>query len=155
MMKYLKFGLAGTAIMVGVFFAGRILWPREGLDTNIVSQKTPTPQGGFAPLTNSEGAVNISVAPKNGLDSGAWKFEITLDTHSVEITEDLSKVSVLVDDSGQEYKPIAWEGDPPGGHHRAVILTFNPLIPKPESIKLKIFEVGGVAERIFAWITTP
>ncbi len=150
-MRSLKFVIAIIGIMAAAFFAGRIFWPREGLDTNTVSQKTPTPQSGLAPQTNSEGAVNISVVPQNAPASGVWKFEITLDTHSVEINEDLSRVSVLVDDSGQEHEPIAWEGDPPGGHHRAGILTFNPVIPKPKSIKLKISEVGGVAERIFAW----
>ena len=48
-------------------------------------------------------------------------------------------------------RPMAWEGDPPGGHHRKGVLVFKPLDPMPATITLDVREVGGVADRTFTW----
>jgi len=81
--------------------------------------------------------------------SKEWKFDIGMNTHSVELDQDMIKVAVLVDDYGKEYKPIAWEG-PTGGHHREGVLKFNQITPVPKSIKLKISGIGDVV-RSFTW----
>ena len=101
---------------------------------------------------NTDGEVTIKVAPK-GLtsDSLSWDFEIILDTHSLDLNEDLTEVSVLIDTNGNEYAPVSWEGDPPGGHHREGVLKFKPITPLPQSITLKIRNVGSVNERSFSW----
>ncbi len=150
-MKSLKFAIVGVGIMTAAFFAGRILWPQKDLNAKISPQETPAPQDKFAPQTNSEGAVSVSVAPKNSLNSDVWEFEVSLDTHTVELNEELETATLLIDESGNEYRPLAWEGDPPGGHHRGGILKFDPIIPRPDVIKLKISGIGGVAERMFVW----
>lgn len=100
--------------------------------------------------TSSEGSVTISVTPSKLANAGTWEFEITLDTHSVELDSDLTKAAILIADD-KEYQPIAWDGDPPGGHHRNGILQFAPISQQPESIALKIRNIGGVEERDFIW----
>lgn len=112
--------------------------------------ESPTSVIDLEPQTNSEGAVTISVAPRKSASAGTWEFEIALNTHSVELSEDLIKVAVLIVDD-KEYQPFAWDGDPPGGHHRKGILQFGPISPQPQSITLKIRNVGGVQERNFIW----
>lgn len=100
--------------------------------------------------TNNEGAVEITVTPKK-LSDKEWAFEMTLNTHSVDIGEDLTKASVLINENGNEYNPIEWQGDPPGGHHRSGILKFNSISPRPTLITLKIRQVDGIEERNFTW----
>lgn len=102
---------------------------------------------------SSEGPVTVAVAPQS-LDSSSstWNFDISLNTHSEELNVDLVIVSELIDDQGKSYKPISWEGAPPGGHHRSGVLKFDPISPKPKSIELKIKNIGGTAERSFKWI---
>ena len=78
-----------------------------------------------------------------------WKFDIVMDTYSVELNQDMIKSSVLVDDQGKEYKPLGWEG-PTGGHHREGVLTFNRITPTPKSVELKIFDIADVV-RGFDW----
>jgi hypothetical protein len=64
---------------------------------------------------------------------------------------DVSKISVLEDDKGNEYAPISWEGSAPGGHHRSGTLTFPELNGETTYIKLIIKDVYGVPERVFIW----
>lgn len=73
-----------------------------------------------------------------------------MDTHSVELDQDVAKIAALVDDSGKEYKPLRWEGTPVGGHHREGSLVFNRITPTPKFVELKISGIGGVA-RSFIW----
>ena len=44
---------------------------------------------------NEEGQVSVAIAPLNILDEKAeiWNFEIIMNTHSVELGEDMAKVS--------------------------------------------------------------
>jgi hypothetical protein len=92
------------------------------------------------------------VTPKE-LSPGAseWVLDIALDTHSVELDDDLVAQTVLVDDQGNEHQPLSWEGDPPGGHHRRGMLTFARVAPFLNVFRLIIKDVGGIAERIFEW----
>lgn len=102
--------------------------------------------------TSDEGGVEVTVTP--GVlapEANTWDFEVSLNTHSVELAEDVARVSVLVDEQDKEYRPLSWTGDPPGGHHREGILSFDPINPAPAAIRLEIRGVGGVAARNFAW----
>ena len=86
---------------------------------------------------NSAGGVTVAVTPQN-LVAGAksWDFKVVLDTHSAELKDDLAKSAVLVVDGGTSYTPTAWQGDPPGGHHREGALKFNTVSPQPKAIEL-------------------
>ena len=141
--------IALAAVLAFVFYVSSDGFPREGEqgETNIVENMEVS-----LPLqTNEEGGVTVAVAPI--LEKEVWSFEVEMNTHSVELGDDLLAVSVLIDDRGNEYAPIAWEGDPPGGHHRSGILKFSPLSPLPASLELTMRGVGGVPERKFLWTT--
>lgn len=120
--------------------------------TNTVSPTQNQNSNNSLTKESSEGPVTVAITPQS-LDpnSSTWNFEISLNTHSEELSADLVAVSELTDDQGKSYKPISWEGAPPGGHHREGVLRFSLISPKPKSLELKIKNVGGVSERRFKW----
>lgn len=94
--------------------------------------------------------VTVTVTPTLlSEESEEWKFDVVMDTHSVELDQDMTKVAILIDEQGKEYKVVNWEG-PTGGHHREGTLVFNPITPYPQNLKLKIEDIGGV-QRLFLW----
>jgi hypothetical protein len=101
---------------------------------------------------NNEGQVRVSVTPESlSKTADTWRFAVQLNTHVTPLTQDLMAVASLSDGKGAGEKPVAWEGDPPGGHHRKGVLVFKPLTPTPPAITLDIREVGGIADRTFTW----
>jgi hypothetical protein len=95
---------------------------------------------------NGEGSITVDVTPRIGDD---WRFDIALNTHSGDLSEDFMRVATLIDDAGNTHAPIAWEGDPAGGHHRAGVLIFAAPAPRPASFTLTV-NVGAI-ERSFRW----
>lgn len=110
---------------------------------------------GAAELTtqkSTDRGVTVDVTPQN-LSTGAstWDFKIVLDTHSADLNDDLVKSSFLLDGAGGRYAPVAWDGAPPGGHHREGVLRFERISPRPQSIELQITRAGEDAPRSFRW----
>ena len=152
MKKIYLFAFIAVLILVsilGFLTLGRSQRDREQ-EVLLGGESTPSQSLALESQTNSEGAVTITVTPKN-LSDGTWDFEIALDTHSEELSVDLATAVVLVDDQGTEYPALGWEGDPPGGHHRAGVLSFAPITTQPRSVMLIIRQLGGVQERSFVW----
>jgi hypothetical protein len=113
----------------------------------------PSAHAGSGPVsqTSKEAAVTVKVTPLDlSAQAAVWRFEVVLDTHVVALDHDMTAVVALADGAGREYRPLAWEGDKPGGHHRKGVLTFEPIRPTPTSVMLKIRRIG-VAERTFSW----
>lgn len=109
-------------------------------------------QDNWETKTDDRPPVTIKATPiELGKDAKTWKFQITLDTHSGSLDQDLTQLISLSDDKGNAYQPIAWEGPGPGGHHREGILKFAPMSPLPQLLTLKINAIGGIPERIFTW----
>jgi len=77
-----------------------------------------------------------------------------MNTHSADLGQDMVAVCILKDNNGREYKPTAWQGSPPGGHHRKGVLEFPNLADNSESITLVIRAIDNVPERIFNWRIT-
>lgn len=101
--------------------------------------------------TSREGAVTVKVTPLElSAQSAAWRFEVVFDTHVAELNHDAMAVASLAA-GGKEQRPLAWDGDKPGGHHRKGVLRFDAVTPAPSSVTLKIRDVGGVPERRFSW----
>lgn len=121
-----------------------------GSNKSVPQSENQNPSSGLEAQTNGEGPVSVQVTPAD-LTQDKWKFEIVLNTHSVELDYDLTQLVVLVDSSGNQYKPAAWEGDPPGGHHREGVLIFEAPNPKPLSIILQINNIGSIERRAFFW----
>lgn len=136
-----------VAVIVGVQILNK---SNENQKSQTSALFEPVQTLGLEPQSNNDGPVTVIVVPRKSASAGTWEFEITLETHSVELNEDLMKTSVLIADN-KNYEPLAWDGDPPGGHHRNGILQFAPISPQPESIALKIRSIGGVEERNFIW----
>ncbi len=139
--------------LVLIFLGGFIFFYRG----NSIEQKTPVINQtetvkfyNWASKTDEQAYVTVVVTPIDILSqSKEWKFNILMDTHSVELDHDLLKSVFLVDNKGKEYKPVVWEG-PVGGHHREGVLKFNQITPIPESVELKISGIGDV-DRSFVW----
>jgi hypothetical protein len=101
--------------------------------------------------SNDQNRVRVDVHPVQLLPGKPAKFEIRINTHSGDLSQDLVAVSTLKDNSGREYRPISWDGSPPGGHHRSGVLAFPELANGAQSITLVIHEVANVPERVFNW----
>jgi hypothetical protein len=105
--------------------------------------------------SNKENRVRVDVRPVQLLPGKPAKFEIRMNTHSGDLSQDLVAVCTLKDNSGREYRPTGWDGSPPGGHHRSGVLEFSELDESAESITLVIREVANVPERVFNWSVEP
>lgn len=104
----------------------------------------------FQTQTDRQGQVTVQVTPL-ALKADGWAFQVVFDTHTVTLDHDPTAVAILVGSDGREYKPSAWNGDPPGGHHRKGTLVFAPLDPMPSALTLKLRKIGPVPERSFFW----
>ena len=106
----------------------------------------------LATQTGSARGVTVKVTPQNvANDANTWDFAIVLDTHSADLNDDLVKSSLLLDGAGGRHAPLAWDGAPPGGHHREGVLRFKPISPRPQAIELQISRAGEDAPRSFRW----
>lgn len=104
---------------------------------------------GLLPQTSTEGVVSVKVKP-NTLQSGSpAEFELTLDTHSVELNYDIAAITILQDDSKRIYKPVSWTGGK-GGHHVEGILTFPAITQSAKSVTLTIPQIDN-QDRVFTW----
>jgi hypothetical protein len=124
-----------------------------GIPTSSPTQATPAsaPAPTYAAQTVDGGSVSVTVTPLALAPGGPVAFDVAMNTHSVELKDDLLKVSVLRDDRGTEVAPIAWEGAGPGGHHRAGTLKFPALSGEPSTLTLVLRNIAGVPERKFQW----
>lgn len=100
------------------------------------------------------GAVSIDVKWL-GIENDKLVFDVSMNTHSVNLDQyDLGKLSVLLDEQGNQYIPSSWESAP-GGHHRKGTLTFATPDSlgqgKTKYVELIVRDVAGVGERIFKW----
>lgn len=106
----------------------------------------------LAARSSDEAGVHVVVTPKTvGPGVKVWEFTVVMDTHTKPLSDNLAQIAVLVDGAGHRYVPVAWQGDPPGGHHRKGVLQFSPPAEMPKSVELQISGVGGVTTRTFRW----
>jgi hypothetical protein len=147
-MKYLPHIIIGLVIIIAVYF-GFFSGAKE---QTVANEPADAPQAQWETKTDDQPPVTIKVTPVElGQNAEIWKFTLVLDTHSGSLDQDPIQIAVLTDDKGNTYRPSAWEGPGPGGHHREGILVFNPIDPSPEYVELKIKNIDGVSERVFKW----
>ena len=101
-------------------------------------------------VTSTQAGVTAKVTP-GALSGPSWDFEVVFDTHTQALTDDLKKTAVLVADGGPTYRPVKWQGDPPGSHHRKGALQFSAISPVPATIELQIKRDGEAKPRSFRW----
>jgi hypothetical protein len=117
--------------------------------STLLATETPT-------RTDQQGAVVVAITPTNLDQPGkTLDFQVSLETHSVDLSMDLTTLATLSTDTGLVDQAILWNG-PKGGHHVSGILSF------PTSLDGKLVLAGAkmltltiknldAPERIFTW----
>ncbi len=107
--------------------------------------------GSLSPQSIDAHGVKTIVTPREvSGTSGAWEFEVLLETHTRALDEDMANVAVLIA-GGKRYAPVGWYGSPPGGHHRKGTLRFKAIVPPPSALTLQIRMAGEETPRAFVW----
>jgi hypothetical protein len=106
--------------------------------------------------SDSQGAITIEVKPENlGNPGDTLVFEISLTTHSVDLSMDLAALSTLTTDDGRSVQATLWDA-PRGGHHVSGTLSFPAsidgagLLAGAKTLTLTIKDVD-VPQRVFIW----
>jgi hypothetical protein len=100
--------------------------------------------------------VEFVVTPLNLTSPGeTLDFDVSMDTHSVDVSWDLAAQSALKADTGLEVKGLSWPVG--GGHHYEGTLTFSAktadgkaLLKGAKTLTL-IIRDADAAERVFSW----
>ena len=110
----------------------------------------------LAKLSDNQGAVTVIVKPLDlNSSQDTLKFEVTLDTHSIDLSMDLAALATLTTDTGQSVPAAVWD-TPLGGHHVSGTLSFpskvdgKALLDGASKLTLIIKDVDS-PERVFAW----
>ena len=105
-----------------------------------------------ATRSSSDQGVTVKITPKLiGSIDKRWEFAIVLDSHSVELSDDLTQSASLTTNDGRTLTPVSWTGAAAGGHHREGLLAFEVPAPRPSTVELQIARTGEPAPRIFRW----
>lgn len=110
----------------------------------------------YETIEQPEGNVTVIVTPLT-LETGKPPvFQIVFETHSVDLSFDVSTITTLTDDTGILYGVPVWNGTPPGGHHRKGTLSFSqPLTPSIQQVTITFLNIADVPKRTFAWQMKP
>jgi hypothetical protein len=101
--------------------------------------------------THVGGGVTAKATYLNPGGTEDTRFEISLDTHSVDLDSyDLKALSSLRDDAGKVYQPTKVENKG-SGHHRQLVLVFPKPAPGNKRLELVVKDIAGVKERSFVW----
>lgn len=131
---------AGLRLLIAALAAGILASAWAGASASALAQQV-----------SSERGVTVRVTPRELAPAAkSWEFEIVLETHSQDLTDDLKAEASLVAD-GAKQAPTAWQGTPPGGHHRTGVLRFAPVTPRPETVELRLLRPGESSPRSFRW----
>lgn len=111
------------------------------------------PVGSDLTQTKEEASVTVTVTPLNLADPSAatLDFEVSLDTHSVDLAYNLMSIAILRSDAGEEVQPTKWNGPGGGGHHMSGTLSFPQMQDRGQSLTLILRGVANVPERAFEW----
>jgi hypothetical protein len=97
--------------------------------------------------------VTVYLNPLGKSDDNQQSFELTLDTHSDDLSRyKLVELSTLKVEGGSEIKASEWQNSGGGGHHISGTITFDlPDVSTAKYIELLVKNVGGIEERVFRW----
>ncbi|MFA6270426.1 MAG: hypothetical protein WC657_04435 [Candidatus Paceibacterota bacterium] len=141
-------------VLVLAFIGGFLLFYKPKQISSPTTDNSPASStlGQWETKTDEQANVTVTITPSDiSIDSKEWKFDVVMNTHSVELDQDMVKATILIDNPGEEYKPLRWEGAGPGGHHREGTLVFAPIKPYPQHLSLIIKGIGD-KDKAFAWI---
>jgi hypothetical protein len=134
-----------------------IITPTPTDDPAILALLFPN-QGDASELTriDDQGMVVVEVTPLNlGRPADNLEFEVSLETHSVDLGMDLAQLATLTTDTGIVIQATLWDA-PRGGHHVSGKLIFPitrdgaRLLDGATKLVLQIRDVD-VPVRTFGW----
>jgi hypothetical protein len=77
---------------------------------------------------DEQGAVTVAVTPSDlSQEATTLAFEVTMNTHSVDLGMDLAELATLTTDNGRTVSATLWDAVP-GGHHVSGVLTFPVVV---------------------------
>ena len=106
-------------------------------------------ESGFLPQIKTMGAVEVEISPISIKSGENTVFELSMNTHSVELSYDYIQIATLTDESGNDYKPTEWTGGN-SGHHLSGELIFPTLSSTPKQLTLTLEGVDNETED-FRW----
>lgn len=151
MIKHLRQETVSKTLIILVSIAAFTIlatWILIAQNASRISSATPPPV--WETKENSGGNVTVAVTPITLRPLFPASFDVTFETHSVELDFAIENIVRLTDEKGTQYTPH-WQGSPPGGHHRKGTLVFTPDIPKPTTVTLVFRDIAGVPSRTFSW----
>jgi hypothetical protein len=96
--------------------------------------------------------VTVAVTPGNlDEDSSIWDFAVAFDSPRRRLDDEIMDSVALVGD-GRRFKPLAWEGEAAGGTHRAGVLKFIAMKPRPKELQLEMTRKGEAKPRVFRFV---
>src|SRR5512133_2786381 len=117
------------------------MWITRAVPAEVITQ-TSTVRG----VTVAATAGNLSP------EASVWDFAVVLSSPNRDLPDDLVKSAVLVDPQGRKYPALIWEGAPSSGRHRAGVLKFIAIKPRPEWVELRITRPQEAKPRKFGWL---
>ena len=96
--------------------------------------------------------VTVAVTPGNlDKDSSIWDCAVAFDSPGKRLDDEVMESIVLVG-GGHRMKPLAWEGEKAGGRHRAGVLKFIAIQPRPKEMELQMTRTGEAKQRVFRFV---
>ncbi len=108
--------------------------------------------------TDGQGMVIVEVTPlnlSNAADAVTLDFDVAMNTHSVDLSMDLTQLATLTTDAGVTVQATKWEATP-GGHHVSGKLIFpatkdgKGVLEGASKLTLTILNVDA-SSRVFEW----
>lgn len=157
MKSFLTLSMAVLAlILAGCSSTTPISTPTEETSLPSEDASVDSPAQWREPFVDEQGAVTVEITPLNLDDSGkTFDFQVSLNTHSVDLSIDLAPLATLTTDTGKTVQAVRWDA-PLGGHHVEGTLSFptetygNSFLTGVSQITLKLVNVDA-PERIFIW----
>jgi hypothetical protein len=135
------------------------LVPTQTPTLEIVKTQKPKSAQPYPTQSDAQGAISMDITPENLTQFGDKViFDVSMNTHSVDLSMDLAKLASLSTETGKKVGAILWDA-PRGGHHVQGKLSFPTLLDgknlfdKAGNITITIKDVGAKS-RIFTWKLT-
>jgi hypothetical protein len=97
--------------------------------------------------------VTVAVTPGNlGEDSSIWDFAVAFDAQGRKRLDDEVMENIVLVGGGHRIKPLAWEGEKAGGTHRAGVLKFIAMKPRPKELQMELTRPGEAKPRVFRFV---
>jgi len=148
--------LAALAVLAACSGAQTPATSQPAADARTPQPTANVPQPEGLMREDSQGTVTVKVTPLNlEAPAATLDFAVVLDTHSVDLSMDLTQLAVLRSNTGAQVNATVW---PVGsGHHYEATLSFpaqtaegKSLLEGASTLTLVIADVDA-PERVFEW----